>query len=177
MYFNCGVLQMNITKSDNEKATMINKTKCRMIQVILIALTACTSTKDISLQPSANLVPSATINHSKTIFFPHQEKTDGERIVMDGEVEGSLILVGDCIRLSSDEADTSYLLIWPPDFNMIDESGSLKILNGDGEIVAQIGDRVQIGGGEIYLASMLDESIQRQVPPQCTGPYWIIGNW
>jgi hypothetical protein len=69
----------------------------------------------------------------------------------------------------------SYLLIWPPDFDISIESGTIEILNGAGEIAAHIGDRVRISGGEIPLLSMLDKSIQEQVPPQCIAPYWIVG--
>ena len=40
-------------------------------------------------------------------------------------------------------------------------------------IVALIGDKVEMGGGEIQLLSLLDKFIQEQVPPQCPGPYSI----
>jgi hypothetical protein len=117
-----------------------------------------------------------TAGPGKTIFFPRQEKTDGERAVMEGEVDGTLVLADNCIRVDSDEADASYLLIWPPEFNITIENSSIKILNGDGELVARIGDKVHIGGGEIQLLSMLDKTIQEQVPRQCPAPYWIIGD-
>jgi hypothetical protein len=68
------------------------------------------------------------------------------------------------------------LLIWPPDFEMRIENGTIEILNRDGEVVAHIGDRVQVSGGEIHLLSMLDKPVQEQVPPQCAGPYWIVGD-
>jgi hypothetical protein len=156
---------------------MIKKTVRLLFLALFLAMTACTSATDSSLQPSENH-PSATASDpSKTIFFPRQEKTDGERFVMDGEIRGTLVLADNCIRVDEDDSDESYLLIWPPDFNITIENGTIEILNGDGEIVAHIGDMIHIGGGEIPLLSMLDKSVQEQVPPQCSARYWIVGDW
>ena len=47
------------------------------------------------------------------------------------------------------------------------------ILNDDGIIVASLGDKVIISGGEVPV---LYEPVKSQVPPQCDGPYWIIGD-
>jgi len=140
-------------------------------------MTGCTSASKSSLQPVENHLFATATELSKTIFFPTQEKTGGERAVMDGEEYGTLVLANNCIRLNRDDTDNSYLLIWPPDFNMIIENGTIGIQNGNGQIVAHIGDRVHIGGGGINLLLMLDKYIQAQVPPQCTGPYWIIDDW
>ena len=155
---------------------MIRKTVCLMFIALFLAMTACTSATSDSVQPGENHPPTAASDPSKTILFPRQEKTDGERAVMDALIPGTLVLVDNCIRIDSDEAKTSYLLIWPPDFNMTIENGTINILNGEGRIVAYIGNRVQISGGEIKLLSMLDKPVQEQVPPQCAGPYWIVGD-
>jgi hypothetical protein len=157
---------------------MFRKTVCLNFLALFLAITTCTSTTGSSLQPGENHPPTATASDpSKTIYFPRQEKTEGERAVMEGEIRGTLVLSDNCIRVDEDGSDESYLLIWPPDFNMTIENGTIEILNGDGEIVAHIGDMVHIGGGEIPLLSMLDKSIQEQVPPQCSARYWIIGDW
>ena len=156
---------------------MIKKTVRLLFLALFLALTACTSATDSSLQPSENHPAATASDPSKTIFFPCQAKTDGERSVMDGEIDGTLVLVDNCIRIDSDEANESYLLIWPPDFDISIEDGTIEILNGDGTIVAHIGDMVHIGGGESPLLSMLDKSVQEQVPPQCSARYWIVGDW
>ena len=155
---------------------MIRETVCLLFITLFLAMTACTSATDSSLQPGENHPPTAASDPSKTIFFPRQEKVNGERAVMDGETYGTLVLVDNCIRVDSDDSDNSYLLIWPPDFNISIENGTIKILNGDGEIVAHIGDKVHISGGGIPSPSVFDKPIQEQVPPQCTKPYWIIGD-
>ncbi len=157
---------------------MFRKIICLIFLALFLVITACTSTTGSTLQPSENHPPAATASYpSKTIFFPRQEKKDGERAVMEALIRGTLVLVDNCIRIDESDSGDSYLLIWPPDFNMTIENGTIEILNGDGEIVAHIGDRVHIGGGGIPSPSVYDKPIQEQVPPQCTKPYWIIGDW
>jgi hypothetical protein len=91
---------------------MINKMVRLSFLAILLVLTACTSTTVSSLQPSGNHQPAtATSDPSKKIFFPRQEKTDGERAVMEALIGGSLVLVDNCIRVHNEEVDINYLLI------------------------------------------------------------------
>ena len=90
-------------------------------------------------------------------------------------VRGTLVLTDNCIRLERDKSLANYLLIWPPDFNIRFENSAVEIVNEDGKIVASLGDDVEMGGGEIHLLSLLDGFIQEQVPPQCPGPYWMVG--
>jgi hypothetical protein len=155
---------------------MINKTVRLSFLSILLVLTACTSTTVSSLQPSENPLL-ATSDLGETIYFPRQKKTEGERAVMEALVRGTLVLVDNCIRLQyqADEVDIDYLLIWPPDFYISNENGAVNILDENKNIVASIGDKVKMGGGEIHLLSLLDKFIQEQVPPQCPGLYWIVG--
>lgn len=156
---------------------MTNNKVCVLSLALFLAITACTLPTGVSRQPDANHKPTAYYDPSKLIFFPRQEKTEGDRVVMEGEIHGTLVLVGNCIRVDSQEADVNYLLIWPYDFDLTFKNGTLDILNENSGVIAHIGDNVHIGGGEIHLLSMLDKSIQEQIPPQCVGPYWIIGDW
>ena len=153
---------------------MINKPVRLFFLALLAVLTACTSTTVSSLQPSENPLP-GTSDPGETIYFPRQQKTEGERAVMEALVRGTLVVTDNCIRLERNISLVNYLLIWPPDFNISNENGAVNILDENNNIVASIGDRVEMGGGEIHLLSLLDEFIQEQVPPQCPGPYWIVG--
>jgi hypothetical protein len=153
---------------------MLNKTVCLVLMVILLTLTACTSATDSTLQPSEIRLPTPTSSTSETIFFPRQKKTEGERAVMEARTGGRLVLENKCIRVDRETStNTSYLLIWPPDFNFSIENDTIKILNENGELVASIGDKVIISGGEVPV---LYEPVKGQVPSQCDGPYWIIGD-
>jgi hypothetical protein len=93
---------------------------------------------------------------------------------MEARTGGILVLVDNCIRVDRETStNASYLLIWPPDFNYSIENDTVKILNEDGEIVASLGNKVIISGGEVPV---LYEPVKEQAPSQCNGPYWIIGD-
>jgi hypothetical protein len=155
---------------------MINKTVRLFFLALLAILSACTSTTVSSLQPSENpLLTPVTPDPGATIYFPRQEKTEGEWAAMDALARGTLVLTDNCIRLERDKSLANYLLIWPPDFNIRFENSAVEIVNGNDEIVAHLGDYVQMSGGEIQSLSLLDEFIQEQVPPQCPGPFWQMG--
>ncbi len=153
---------------------MINKILCLVFMVLLFILTACTLAADSTSQPSEIHLPTPASDTSKTIFFPRQEKTEGERAVMEARTGGILVLVDNCIRVNRETStNASYLLIWPPDFNFSVENDTVNIFNESGDTVASIGDKVIISGGEVPV---LFEPVKSQVPLKCNGPYWIIGD-
>ncbi len=153
---------------------MIRRTVCLVFIALLLTIAACTSSNSPSLQPDGNHPSTTSSDPTKTTFFPRQEKP--VRAWMDALILGTLVLVDNCIRVDSEVAKTSYLLIVPPDFSFSVENKQINILNANGEIVAHIGDRARISGGEINSLSKVDKFIQAQIPSQYTGPYWIIGN-
>ena len=154
---------------------MNNKTVRLFFLSLFLVMTACTSSTDSSLQPTETRPPAVTSDLGYTIFFPRQKKIEGERAAMDALTRGTLVLVDNCIRLERDPSLANYLLIWPPDFNITNNNGTIQIVNGAGKTVASLGDDVEKSGGEIHSLSMLDKYIQEQVPPKCPGPYWIMG--
>jgi len=125
--------------------------------------------------PSTGPTSLTPVDLSKPIPFPLQDKPDGERAVMEALASGTLIFVNNCIRISGPQG-TSHMLIWPPDYSLKTENGTVEIINEAGEVVAKVGDRVQIGGGEVWSLPLLASSIQEQIPSQCTAPYWIVGD-
>jgi len=108
-------------------------------------------------------------------YFPKQEVVDGERVVMEAEIFGTLLLVDECIRVNDREVDTSYLLVWPPEFSLNTEHDPIQIIDGDGKVIASVGDLVRIGGGEVKSLSFLSESLKKNLPTKCVAPYWIVG--
>lgn len=133
---------------------------------LLMTIAACTATNHIPTSP----MPEST----HTIPFPRQEKPDGERAMMDALTTGTLVVVNNCIRLVSSD-DTNYLLIWPPDYNVVNKNGEIEVLNQDNKVVAKVGDKVRVSGGEIWVQDNLSQFIRDQLPPQCTAPYWKVG--
>ncbi len=112
-----------------------------------------------------------------TIFFPKQKPVEGEREVMTAELIGELAVIEGCLRIASfSGSNTDYLLVWPPDFRLNTEGDGIQVLNGDGQVAARVGEEVYMGGGKIGYVHRLDEYVVRQLPPGCTGPYWIVGD-
>ena len=153
-----------------------------ILVVIIFTTTACTSAVDeptelpTSRPSTQESSPTATLGNHSPYFFPLQDDVEGERAVMEGEIFGTLALDNNCIRVKDNEADTGHLLIWPPDFSLRVESGEIQIRDEDDHVAAIVGDRVQIGGGEIHLSEMLSDTIKEQIPPHCLPPFWIVGD-
>ncbi len=159
----------------------IRRTVWLMLVAMLLATTACNSANDsTTMQPDENVPsedskPTTISANNVPYFFPQQEAVDGEREAMTAEIFGTLVVVDDCIRVNDNESGTSYLLVWPPDFTLITDNDTIQILNGDDEVVARVGDKVRIDGGEIKSLSFFNESMQKKLPPNCLAPYWIVG--
>lgn len=95
---------------------------------------------------------------------------------MDALATGDLVLVDNCIRLELKESGASYMLIWLPDFNLVEESENIYILNEKNVPVAAPGDRVPMDGGAIKGLMMLDKSILAQMPDWYSKPFWVMGD-
>ena len=164
-----------ITLNNKGEKWVLNKIVVLIFITILLTISACTSINHPTVQPDQDQITTSTPYPPNKISFPRQVIKNGEWAAMNALAHGTLILVDSCIRLQTEMSSVSYLLIWPPDFQLRFEEDIVGILNSDGKRVASLGDTVQMSGGEINLLSMLDMSIQEQVPPQCNGPYWIMG--
>ena len=60
---------------------------------------------------------------------------------------GELVLEGQCLRLKADDDDRTYSMVWPPGFTPHDHRGVVHVRNGAGRVIAQVGDRLRMGGG------------------------------
>ena len=109
------------------------------------------------------------------VAFPRQEPVEGIRVTMAAELIGDLVLVDGCLRVNSIYGEVSYLLIWPPEFTLRAEDDESQVLDGDGQVMARVGQEVYVGGGEGSAASM-PGCVREQLPAACTGPYWIVGD-
>lgn len=89
---------------------------------------------------------------------------------------GKLITVDGCLRVNESPGDTSYLLAWPPDFEVSVEENTVHIMKGDGQkVVLRIGEMVRLSGGEVYAIRALSEPVRQRLPVNCPGPYWVVG--
>ena len=115
------------------------------------------------------------------VAFPRQGPVEGIRVVMEAELIGELVLVNGCLRVKSIYDDRSILPVWPPEFTLKAEKRAtvaaqdeIQVLDGAGQVVARVGEEVYMGGGEGSATSLAD-CVRQQLPADCTGPYWIVG--
>ncbi len=83
-----------------------------------------------------------------------------------------------CLRLKDDRAGgRGDLIVWPPGYSMTVEDGEIQIVRGDGQTVARVGDRVEMGGGQITPTSGSREAYEEKlkISEKCMGPLWIVG--
>ncbi len=107
------------------------------------------------------------------VFFPvRQPSVDAYMMAF---IRGELVLDGaGCLRLGGEGG--SLVPVWPPGFGLEASGEEVRILNGKGQVVARVGDRVVMGGGEAPLAERLpgvDEWTKRELQERCPGQYWL----
>ena len=145
--------------------------------LVLLLMAACTQATPMpTATPAAPLdEPTPVLETGPTISFPQQGPVEGERVPKEAELIGELAVFEGCLRVGSRTDGTGYLLVWPPEFTLKAENGNLQILDGTGQLVARVGEEVRMGGGQTRYVEQLGEYVRRQLPPDCPGPYWIVG--
>lgn len=89
---------------------------------------------------------------------------------------GTLTVENGCLRVREEGGDTSYLMIWQPDYYLSDRDGTLEVLDRGGSVVAYVGAPIRLGGGATSAgAAEFNPQLQAPIPPSCGGPYWLMG--
>ncbi|OQX21476.1 MAG: hypothetical protein BWK75_03035 [Candidatus Altiarchaeales archaeon A3] len=109
---------------------------------------------------------------SPYLFFPTQKESVTS--YMDALLSGKLEVVdeGGCLRVGG------YLLVWSYGFSasISSKDKTIHILDDKGNFIAQVGDKIKVGGGECAGCTSKDVAkISAQLPNErCPGPYWIV---
>lgn len=92
------------------------------------------------------------------------------------QLVGELEVVDNCVRVKATPGESSYLLVWPADFDFSVSGTSIHVRDKllSEEVTWRAGDIVRLGGGEI---PSLDDQLRGRVPANCEGPYWLFGGW
>jgi hypothetical protein len=93
------------------------------------------------------------------------------------EVTGELSNIDGCIRIRDRVSDVDYAIVWTPDVSATIEGDEVRVISGivrgnTSELVLRFGDIIRISGGE---TTHPDEQYIQNLPPNCPGPYWVIG--
>lgn len=104
----------------------------------------------------------------RPIYFPKQAPTN---VHMTALLEGQLTLDDKgCLRVEAGGGKGS-LVIWHYEDALRVTAGAIEVLNGDGQVIARVGEPVSMGGGE--GSTMLN--IPGMPIVDCPGPSWIAG--
>lgn len=97
---------------------------------------------------------------------------------MQARGTGELIVTNDrCLRLSFPGKQRGELLIWPPNYSLDARGNRIRVLNANGRVVAEVGDYIEVGGGEISTLELegIPERLRQELPERCSPPYWLVG--
>jgi hypothetical protein len=110
----------------------------------------------------------------QAVHFLRQKDTDGPQML--ALMEGRLALTEGCLRIQSSYGEESYAAIWPFEFSFSKNGGNVHILNGEGQVVAQVGDQIRVSGGEI--PGLSEEEFEENFIGtfECSGRYWIVNS-
>jgi len=89
-------------------------------------------------------------------------------------MQGKLVAEAGCLRVVESDGSDGHLIIWQPDYFLTDNGGKIEILGRDGQIVARVGEKISLGGGDVPLTTFSSQ-LREPIPSQCKGPYWLMG--
>jgi hypothetical protein len=124
----------------------------------------------VTYEPLGDELP-FPVTPEPTVYFPQLKARSAS--FMGALLVGELVVTDGCLRLQSED-DQSHLVIWQTDYFLNNNQGTLEILDREGQVVARVGEPIQLGGGEIPSA-VDDDQLQAPMPASCTGPYWLMG--
>ena len=96
-----------------------------------------------------------------------------------GHVRVELAMEDGCLRgLGHDlnEPNPSYLLVWPVGFELYKEGDSVGVRDRTGAVVVSVGEEVRVSGRVISSDSDHTRRIEKSVPAECVGPYYMVGD-
>jgi len=131
----------------------------RRCRLVLCTLLMCACTREPAGSDPAEIV------------FLEQDVATNE--VMQALFEGRVVAdSAGCLRLHSDSGAT---VVWPKGFRL-EKGGELRVVDGGGRVVSNIGGEFHLGGGELSNISGFSESLQQKAR-MCPGLYWIVGEY
>lgn len=117
-----------------------------------------------TLRPTSTTIPTPV---PTDFFFPQSSEPVTDQ--MTAGLVGKLILEDGCPRVQGITGD-SVLLYWPYNYSIDRNIDPAQIYDDTGQVVAHIGDYVEMGGGLPPTSTEEDK-----LPNGCVGPVWIVG--
>ena len=118
-------------------------------------------------------------SNDKIVFPRHDAPLGTDR---GGEYfAGKLVVSKGCLRAEAPSYDandprSSWLLIWPAAFTLESESGSVRIVDGLGQVTAQVGDHVRLSRAEVSYQQAVEQGLVDDLVEDCAEPYLMVGD-
>ncbi len=125
----------------------------------------------ITIYEPLGATPPFPVTPDASIHMP--QLTSRSPAFMLALLEGTLVVQDGCLRITRDEG-SSHLIVWQPDYFLNSREGTTEILDRNGVVVAQVGEAVRMGGGEVPVEAF-ERNLREPLPAACTGPYWVMG--
>lgn len=135
--------------------------------LIVLTLVGCNA---VGSNPNTNSdEPNPGFGLGSLAAFPTQPKSDGSYPA--ALTQGRLVVADGCLRLqASSTADlpyeTDYLLYWRYGDNYQETDEGIQVFDADGEVMAKVGDYLEVGGGETPVDV---------TQGTCEGLTWLVG--
>lgn len=129
---------------------------------------------------AATVVGCTSAEVTNDIHFLEQKPSDAPD--MAALLDGQLVLSEKCLVIQHGsgqvgDAKSAHTAIWSSGSSLAVQGDSVQILNGAREIVAQVGNAIRVGGGEILQLSPEEfEANFSGDPAGCAAPYWVISS-
>lgn len=141
-----------------------------LLPVTLMA-TACSAVFPTTSADHVTATPTPT----PIVFFPQQAPVQGAQSGPAALLLGKLVKVDRCLRVTGGTGPGA-LIIWPAYVRLHIDQETIQIRDPAGNTIAQIGDDVQLLGGEVKEDTIkASRELRRTVPRACPGPYWLAG--
>lgn len=111
----------------------------------------------------------------RTIYLPKQPPTNESMAAL---MEGTLLEVNGCLRISDENYADGFMVIWPQEADIRVAGSRIEVINETGQAVARVGERLRAGGGATESSasiSGIDQLIPGMPVKGCPGPYWVAG--
>lgn len=139
--------------------------------VIVTFLAACganTSSQGPEGGAPVGTTPETSSDGVPGVLFPGRPPGG---VDMMSEIRGGLVLDGrGCLRVNSGGTDS--VVIWPAGFGIEGSGRNVRVLDGEGEIVARVGRAIYMGGGQASPVGVAGLT-RRELRERCPGPFWI----
>jgi hypothetical protein len=120
------------------------------------------------------------INLEKDSFYFVRSKANFDQWLEEPTIFSGMLVYGEdsrCLRLQEmfEGVFVDYLVFWPADYSIREESGSVQVINGKGEAIALLNEETSLSGRLVSPVEEIRDLLNQELPCDCVeGDYWVV---